>query len=147
MCPSTVSRRFAKRWPELEVFAIVDAKAAPVDEASLAESHQTWVRDPVAGRWRLDIIREPWDGDTWVCRRDPAIRRPGSEVIARTPDGIPYQQPEIGLLFKAKHTRDKDQADFDAVLPLLEPEQRAWLAEALALVHPGHPWLERLAES
>lgn len=132
---------------ELELFAILDGQAAPVDEASLAESHQTWVREKDSGLWRLDVIREPWEGDTWVCRRDPTIRRPRSEVIAHTPDGIPYQQPEIALLFKAKHTREKDQTDFDGVLPLLAPEQRRWLAEALGVVHPDHPWLERLAGS
>ncbi len=126
----------------LEVYAIVDGRCVPVGEASLAESHQTWFRDPDAGTWRLDAIREPWDGDAWICRRDPRLRRRGSEVIAHTTDGIPYQRPEIGLLFKAKHTREKDQADFDAVLPLLEPDARRWLAEALELVHPAHPWIE-----
>jgi hypothetical protein len=65
-------------------------------------------------------------------------------VIAFTTDGIPYQQPEIALLFKAKHTRDKDQADFDTVLPLLGPDRRGWLADALTLVHPEHPWLRAL---
>lgn len=129
----------------MEMFAIVDGNALPIDDASLAASHQTWVRDPVAGAWRLDVIREPWDGDTWVCRRDPRIRRPREELIARTADGIPYHRPEIALLFKAKHTREKDRADFDAVLPLLDDDARAWLADALELVHPGHEWLPRLS--
>lgn len=128
---------------ELELYAIVDGRAAPVGDATPAESHQTWGREPETGLWRVDLIREPWDGDTWICRRDARIRKPGSEVIAHTPDGIPYQQPEIALLFKAKHTRDKDQSDFEDVLPLLEPEQRHWLAAALELVHPGHPWIEQ----
>jgi hypothetical protein len=127
---------------ELEVYGIVDGRAVPVDEATLAESHQTWVRDPVAGKWRLDVIREQWDGDTWICRRDPRVRRLGSDVIAYTGDGIPYQQPEIALLFKAKHVREKDQTDFEDTLPLLSSDARAWLTRALELVHPGHPWIE-----
>ncbi len=127
---------------ELELYAIVEGQPVPIDDVSLAESHQTWVRDPVASLWRIDVIREPWDGDTWVCRRDPRIRRPGSELIAHTADGIPYQRPEIALLFKAKHTREKDQLDFESVLPLLAPDARAWLTDALELVHPGHPWIE-----
>jgi hypothetical protein len=130
---------------DLEIYAIVGKKAAPVTEASLAVSHQTWGRDPVAGRWRLDVMREPWDGETWVCRRHPSLRRPGFEVIARTAEGIPYVQPEIALLFKAKAVRPKDEEDFASVLPLLESSRRRWLAGALALVHPGHPWLEALA--
>jgi hypothetical protein len=105
---------------------------------------QTWVREPGGGPYRLDIFREPHDGGTWICRRDPAIRRPYAEVIAATPDGIPYLVPEVVLLFKAKHARPKDEADFDGALPLLAPVQRAWLAQSLARVHPGHHWLSRL---
>jgi hypothetical protein len=124
-----------------EVFAIVDGRAHAIDEASLAASHQTWVREPGTGIWRLDVMRERWDGDTWVCRRDPRVRRPGSQMIAVTADGIPYQQPEIALLFKAKHVREKDEADFEGALPLLDPAARGWLVDALELVHPGHAWI------
>jgi hypothetical protein len=131
-----------KALAELEVYAIVEGQAEPIGETSLAESHQTWVLDRDSGTWRLDVIREPWEGDTWVCRRDPRLRRPGSDVIAHTPDGIPYVKPEIALLFKAKHMGEKDQADFDGALPLLGSEAREWLVQALELVHPGHPWIE-----
>jgi hypothetical protein len=34
--------------------------------------------------------------------------------------------------------------DFETALPSLDAEQRAWLAAAIAVVHPGHPWLDRL---
>jgi hypothetical protein len=107
--------------------------------------HQTWVREPATGRWRLDVFREPSDGDTWICRRDARIRLPYSDVIEWTDAGIPYARPEIVLLFKAKHDdRAKDEADLAAVLPRLEPARRRWLTDALRLVHPGHPWLERI---
>ncbi len=102
--------------------------------------HQTWVREPATGVWRLDVFREPSDGDTWICRRDDGIRLPYDELIERTPNGIPYGRPEIVLLFKAKHAREKDDDDLAAVLPHLEPTRRRWLADALALVHPGHRW-------
>jgi uncharacterized protein YecT (DUF1311 family) len=52
--------------------------------------------------------------------------------------------PEIVLLFKAKHARPKDEADFAGTLDALGVAQRAWLADALATVHPGHPWLQLL---
>jgi hypothetical protein len=110
----------------------------------LEPTHQTWVRDPEAGVWRFDIFREPSDGDTWICRRDSSIRLPYDEVIAHTADGVPYGRPEIILLYKAKHTRPKDDDDFAAVLPHLDAGQRRWLADALELVHPGHRWLEGL---
>jgi hypothetical protein len=48
------------------------------------------------------------------------------------------------LLFKAKHVRPKDQADFDDGLPLLTEAQRSTLSSLLDQVHPGHTWLARL---
>ena len=66
------------------------------------------------------------------------------ELIRRTPDGIPYMRPDMVLLFKAKHAREKDEADFAAALPRLEAEERRSLRGWLERVHPGHRWLERL---
>jgi hypothetical protein len=106
--------------------------------------HQTWLRDPATGNYLLDVFREPHDGSTWICRRDETIRLPYSEIICYSADGIPYLAPELVLLFKAKHARQKDQADFDATVPQLTPTQRDVLAELLARVHPGHQWLAAL---
>ncbi len=125
-------------------FADVTAALSEFELHSIND-HQNWVRDPAADAWRLDVFAEPSDAETWVCRRDERIRLPYDVVIEHTADGIPYGSPEIILLFKAKHVRPKDEADFDAVLPRLDAERRAWLADALELVHPGHPWQERLA--
>jgi hypothetical protein len=109
------------------------------------DGHQTWVRDPATLRWRLDIFREPSEGDIWICRRDERIKLPYVDVIEWTEEGIPYGRPEIILLFKAKHAdRPKDEADFTAVLPMLDSVRRSWLGDALRLVHPGHPWLDRI---
>jgi hypothetical protein len=127
-----------------ELWVIGGGLAHPVTPATLAAHHQTWVREPATGAWRLDVMREPWEGETWVFRRDPRIRLPRDRVIARTEDGIPYARPEIALLYKAKSSRPKDDADFASVLPLLGPEQREWLAQSIALVHPGHNWLQPL---
>ena len=107
----------------------------------LAAVHQAWLRDPATGNYLLDVFREPHDGDIWICRRDDAIRLPYRDVIHRTSDAIPYLAPELVLLFKAKHARRKDQADFDATVPHLTPAQCETLAELLARRHPGHPWL------
>jgi hypothetical protein len=131
----------------LELHPIVDGRAVPlaeVGDAALAESHQTWALDRAAGVWRVDLFREPSDGETWIARRDERIRLPYDELIERTPEGIPYSRPEATILFKAKHTREKDDADFAAVLPLLDPARRRWLGDALELVHPGHRWLDEL---
>ena len=135
-------------FPELEFCVITGPQeATPLGDARdrLNDTHQTWAREPESGLWRFDVFREPSDGDTWLCRRDETIRLPYERVIERTDDRIPYCRPEIALLFKAKHSvRDRDQGDFEAAVPRLEPERRQWLAEALARIHPGHPWLARI---
>jgi Aminoglycoside-2''-adenylyltransferase len=133
---------------EFEIFVIEPGLATPLAHASselLAETHQTWVLDRAAGVWRLDVFREPSEGEVWLSRRDESIRLPYDRVIARSKDGIPYGRPEVVLLFKAKHARPKDDRDFTAVLPLLDPPARRWLIDALELVHPGHRWLADLS--
>jgi aminoglycoside-2''-adenylyltransferase len=108
-------------------------------------SHQTWGRDPVTKKWRIDVMRDPHDGDVWICRRDRRIRRTYGEIIAFTPHGIPYEIPELTLLFKAKHMRDKDEVDFVATAPLLDSNARAWLRGTLTeLYGPDQPWVSKL---
>jgi hypothetical protein len=107
----------------------------------LAAVYQTWLRDPATGNYLLDVFREPHDGDTWICRRDERIRFPYTEIIHHTKEGIPYLAPELVLLFKAKHLRQKDQADFDTTVPHMTSSQRQTLGQLLAIAHPGHRWL------
>jgi aminoglycoside-2''-adenylyltransferase len=147
--PAAGLAEFVGALAGFEIYAVkVPGKGTftPVDEAGdgLAETHQTWVRDPESEYWRLDLFREPGDGSTWICRRDERIRLRYDEVIARTDDGVPYGRPEVILLYKAKHAREKDEADFEAALPHLDAQARERLAEWLELVHPGHRWLPRL---
>jgi hypothetical protein len=116
---------------------------APAEETP-PERHQNWVLDPAANAWRVDVMLEPGDSVTWVWRRDETLRAPRTAMIA-TRDGVPYLRPEAVLLYKAKAVREKDEADFAAVLPAMDPSARAWLRAALARAHPRHAWLERLA--
>ena len=74
-------------------------------------------------------------GEEWLCRRNPAITRPISEISRRTSRGIPFLVPEIQLLFKAKRHREKDEHDFRTALDLMTAAQRAWLKNALGIVH------------
>ena len=129
-----------------ELFVAGDGLVRPLASAGAwFEKHdQTWVRDPATSTWRLDVFRDPRDGDTWVCKRDARIRMPYDRLIEHTAGGIPYACPESVLLLKAKHARPKDDGDFAAALPRLESERRRWLADALALAHPGHRWLDEL---
>ncbi|MGC4107285.1 MAG: hypothetical protein QM753_13260 [Thermomicrobiales bacterium] len=134
----------AAALPDLEFFTVGSGKAWPMAAfpEAFAAQHQTWGREREAALWRVDVMREPHDGDTWIARRDPAIRMPYANLILRTADGIPYLRPEVALLFKAKAARPKDGDDCAAVLPHLSRDARQWLRDALARVHPGHAWLE-----
>lgn len=129
---------------DFDLFVVGGGRAHPLTSETLAKHHQTWVRERATALWRLDIMREAWEGDTWIFRRDARIRLPRDRVIAFTPDGIPYARPEVTLLYKAKTVRPKDDDDFTRVLPLLEPAGRQWLAESLELTRPRHRWVAAL---
>jgi len=135
---------FATAFPGFKWDVAGDGRVWPFPEQS-AEHFQTWLREPATGRYRIDVFREPHLGDRWVCRRDASITLAYSELILRTSDGIPYATPEVALLFKAKHLREKDEADFQRVLPVMNQTQRSRLISWLSQVHPGHPWITALA--
>lgn len=86
----------------------------------------------------IELLVNEADGDAWVYRRDPRVRRALSSAFVA--DELPFLAPEIVLLFKAKTPREKDVADAEVIMPLLDEERRAWLRDALDIVHPDHPW-------
>lgn len=116
--------------------------AAPDDVLRPAEG-QVWTRPDALSPWEYDILLSPGTTEEWVYRRDESIRMPMAEAVWER-DGIPYLQPEIQLLYKAKGLRTKDQLDFDNTLPHLDDCRRDWLREALQKTLPDHPWAERL---
>ncbi|MEZ5549376.1 MAG: amino acid transporter [Pseudomonadales bacterium] len=136
-------RRFFE--PGYRLYAVGDGESFGLDgnQPMPSEKHQCWIADSTAGRWRLDLMLEPGDSQTWVCRRDERIKEPRGRMIDRS-DGIPFLKPEGVLLYKAKAHRAKDQADFESCLPHLSPAARSWLATYLSLVQPGHQWLDAL---
>jgi hypothetical protein len=83
----------------------------------------------------------------WVYRRDGRIRRPLESLAGRASTrAMAVLVPDVQLLYTSTHLRDKDQADFDRVLPLLDGDERRWLHAALCLTAPGHPWLGPLSD-
>jgi hypothetical protein len=108
------------------------------------EHEQVWVRRDAFSPWILDLLLTPVEADTWLYKRDRRLTMPMSQLIVER-DGVPYQRPEIALLFKARRRAPRDEEDFAAVVPLLPPRQRAWLRDAIALTEPpDNPWLDRL---
>jgi hypothetical protein len=106
---------------------------------------QWWLRRDAWSPWVMDVLLTPSDGADWLYKRDHAVRRPLADMVRYGDDGVPYQRPEVTLLLKAKHAREKDVADLDRVWPVLDVGARGWLLGALARTLPDHPWLSRLA--
>ena len=130
-----------------DLFVVGDGevRSLPPGAVPPPHRHQTWVLDPAARAWRMDVMLEPGDHDTWVFRRDETIRAPRSTMVGRTDDGIPYLLPHGALLYKAKpEPRPKDEADFEVCAPHLSDGARAWLQNAIRRTTPDHPWLGRL---
>ncbi|NYH89197.1 nucleotidyltransferase domain-containing protein [Actinopolymorpha rutila] len=108
---------------------------------TLPESvHDIWCREHPDGPWRVQVMLDVADGEEWVSRRDPRIRRPIASLGLRSADGTPFLVPEVQLFYKARGARPKDETDRAAALPALDPEARRWLDDALALTAPDHPW-------
>lgn len=110
------------------------------------EVHDIWCRPKANAPWRFQFMLDEAEGDDWVSRRDPRIRRPVTAIGRVNADGIPYLAPEIQLMYKAAGRRPKDEQDFAAMAPRLLPEERQWLREAIRVAYGDHPWLERLID-
>ncbi|KAA0549581.1 hypothetical protein FZW96_06265 [Bacillus sp. BGMRC 2118] len=92
----------------------------------------------------IEILLNEMEKERWVYRRDARISRNIQYVMNKTEEGIPYLQPEIVLLYKAKHTRHKDDLDFYHTLPCLNQSQRDWLKNSIELSISHHKWLADL---
>lgn len=131
----------------LHVWAVGSGTQRPLlrpGEALPDWSGQIWVREGYGQPWLVDFLLSPIAGDTWIFKRNPFLTLPISEATWIADDGLQYERPQVSLLYKAKHNRPKDRADFEAALPLMDTAAVNWLADSLAVAHPGHPWLEKL---
>ena len=78
------SDRFAEVRDALADFELVvvgDGKAWPLDRSDRSRriTRPGCATEP-RGPWRMDVFREPWDGDVWICRRDAADPTSGVEA-------------------------------------------------------------------
>ena len=139
-------RSVRRQLGELDFYVVKNGQLRRLgdEEEPPADTHQTWVFDPVDDAWRVDVMVEPGDADTWVYRRDEQVRAPRSFMVGRTAGGTPFLRPHGALLYKAKSRLPKDEADLDSCLPNLGEDARVWLASAIERVHPEHPWIDRL---
>jgi hypothetical protein len=91
----------------------------------------------------FDLFLESASNDTWTFRRDGRVQRATDEVTTMR-SGVPIVDPAVQLLYMAKSEEPKNQHDFDLARPALDDASAEWLRRALAVAHPGHPWLAQL---
>lgn len=111
--------------------------------------NDVWCRRTSEDPWSLQLMFMEVKRNCWVFRRDGRISGPLENLGKRTPSGIPYVNPEIQLLFKSNNPGlDRNNLDFQTILPVLEVTERDWLLDQFELLYPeGHPWSQPLANS
>ena len=114
------------------------------EERPPAEANSLWCHSTGTEEWWLEILLDERDGPDWVFRRCRRVKWPTATLALRSPGRMPYLRPEIQLLYKAKASRAKDDADFERLLPALSGKQLSWLGSALETWEPGHRWIPRL---
>lgn len=117
-------RPLTDRWPDL------------MDPES-----QIWVRRDATSPWVMDLPVTPDKDGLWTNKKLPGHVLPVEEATYVAGDGIRYLNPEIALMYKARLRRAKDRRDVEVTWPLLAPEARAWLRDAVGRLHPDHEWL------
>ena len=139
-------RHVAGRWHVWAAFSGALKPVLPSDPDELPEGcGQVWLRRDARSPWDFDVLLNPSGAPgQWVNRRDPSMALPMDQATWLDAEGVRWLNPEIVLLFKAKHLRVKDRADFASALPRLDDARRGWLRDALRRAHPGHEWLAAL---
>lgn len=105
---------------------------------------QLWLRKSATSPWVIDMPLTPDDDGKWTNKFLPSHVDSVENVTWADDDGIRYLLPEIVLVYKARLERPKDEPDFEATLPLLTEDRRAWMRNALEFLVPHHPWIARL---
>lgn len=122
----------------------LEDKSISTSQELPANREVLWCRPSAHSDWAFELLLNKNIDDEWIFKRDSSIRKPLKNIGTISSSGIPFLNPEIVLLFKAKNNLDKDQHDFEQVLPELSAEAKSWLADSLTIVHPRHAWIDRL---
>ncbi|MDF1606480.1 hypothetical protein [Nocardioides sp. YIM 152315] len=105
---------------------------------------QLWLREHAAAPWIVDMPLTPDAEGRWTNKVLADHVDDVDNVTWVADDGIRYLLPEIVLVYKARLRRKKDEPDFDATLPTLTADRRAWMRTSLEALVPDHHWLKRL---
>lgn len=111
----------------------------------LKQVNDIWVKKEKTCTWAFQLMFVDQVESDWVYRRHPSIRRKASDIFLTTQKSIRYLRPEIQLLYKGGSSliREKDDLDWQTILPYLTIEEKEWLVSGLKRQFPeGHRWME-----
>ncbi|WP_391574996.1 nucleotidyltransferase domain-containing protein [Cohnella sp.] len=140
-------QHLSKGW---QLYKADEGKLALWEEGEyLPLTNDIWVSRDGGSPWAFQIMLIDVDQDLWIYGREQSIRRPITDIIARTQEGIPFLKPEIQLLYKggSSKIREKDHHDFLTVGPELTPMAQEWLRSSLIKQFPeGHVWMDHMGK-
>ena len=138
-------RKFLINWEFWPGLGNDQLESSPItlEDKMPANREVLWCRPSSSEDWAFEMLLNNTIDGNWVFKRDTSISMPIKDMGLISEFGIPYLNPEIVLLFKAKENRSKDKRDFEVLLPELNTKARLWLKESMAKVHPGHEWLTK----
>jgi len=120
----------------------------PASEIYTYQSRKWLVQDEIEF---IEFEVDARDGENFILQEKPRIARSLDKAILYR-DSVPYLAPEIVLFYKSDkfssehpNVRPKTEGDFNAIMPMLSPESKEWLFEAIERAYPdGCGWLEWL---
>ncbi len=111
----------------------------------LEQVNDIWMKKGETSAWAFQFMFVDQVEEYWIYRRHPSIRRKASDIFLTTQEPICYLRPEIQLLYKGGSSviREKDDLDWQTILPYLTIEEKEWLVSGLKGQFPeGHRWIE-----
>lgn len=107
--------------------------------------YDIWLRKDDQSPWQIQIMVNDHEGKDFLYKRDNSIRFNIEKSTSKSKQGIPYLNPEIQLLHKAKSPRIKDHMDLQHCLPRLSRDQKEWLKMMIVKCYSKkHLWLIKL---
>lgn len=123
-------------FPSCTFTCVVNGTERPWQKGEILQKpiHEIWMR---GDGYALEFLLDEIEDGRWISRRDHTINLPLHEAVLQSAaTGIPFAAPHVALYFKAKKAQPKDEADFLACWPFLNPAQKSWLLQAIGTDHP-----------
>lgn len=145
-CDQLKLRNYLKGWEFKKVIPgpTMHSELWNEDEWLDLPVHEIHAENKDSDLLHLEVLLNESSGDKWRFRRNLNITCPISTLGTHSKNGVPFLNPEIILLYKAKNPNPKDEADFKNIIQALDEKRKSWLKQAITICYPDHRWLETL---